>query len=231
MQVFPTCVSTIVAIALMTLIYPSRVIGQENTIDKGLLAKANSGDANAQNRLSMIYSQMGNSKESCRWGNIAASNGSAEAQFILGEFYQNGSTSCEISKDVSQAMLWYSKAATQGYGSAQDELAFLYFNGEEIPQDYSRAAWWWRKAAEQGIEDAQYNLGYLYFHGEGVTQDYAEAYFWVHIAILGKLETVKPEEATHFRHQIASHLTKTVLSQTQERARKWLKSHSHQTDH
>jgi len=199
---------------------------QGNTIDKNLLAKAKSGNADAQHRLSLAYSTIGDSKESCRWEFIAARNGSGNAQMILGEFYQHGSTWCDIPEDGSQAVFWFSKAAEKGEGVAQDELAFLYFNGDGIPQDYPQAAWWWRKAAEQRYEDAQYNLGYLYLNGLGVPQDYAEAYFWVNVAMSGKLVTVKPEVAMDFRDQIASHLTKTVLLQTQERARKWLEAHS-----
>jgi len=201
-------------------------ISQGNTIDKGLLAKAKSGDADAQHRLSLAYSSISNSEESCRWEGIAARNGSTNAQIILAQFYENGSTWCDIAKDGSQAAFWFSKAAEKGDGVAQDELAFIYFNGDGILQDYPQAAWWWRKAAEQRYEDAQYNLGYLYLNGLGVPQDYAEAYFWVNIAMSGKLVTVKPEVATDFRDQIASHLTRTVLLQTQQRARKWLEAHS-----
>jgi uncharacterized protein len=190
-------------------------ISQGNTIDKGLLAKAKSGDADAQHRLSLAYSSIRNSEESCRWEGIAAKNGNANAQIILAEFYEHGSTWCGLPKDVSQAVFWFSKAAEQGDGVAQDELAFLYFNGDGIPQDYPQAARWWRKAAEQRYED-----------GLGVPQDYAEAYFWVDVAMSGRLVTVKPEVAMEFRDQIASYLTKTVLLQTQERARKWLETHS-----
>jgi uncharacterized protein len=208
------------------LIISAVTLAQGNTIDKALFAKANSGDADAQHRLSLAYSLRGDSKESCRWEYTAARNGSTNAQIILAQFYENGTTWCDIAKDGSQAAFWFSKAAEKGEGLAQDELAFLYYNGDGIPQDYSQAAWWWRKAAEQRYEDAQYNLGYLYLNGLGVPQDYAEAYFWVNIAISGKLTTVKPEVAAELRDEIASHLTRTVLLLTQQRARKWTDAHS-----
>jgi uncharacterized protein len=201
-------------------------LAQGNAIDKVLLSKAKSGDADAQYRLSLAYSSIGNTKESCRWHTLAARNGSTNAQLVLAELYEHGSGPCGLAKDASQASFWFSKAAEKGDGIAQDELAFLYFNGEGIPQDYSQAAWWWRKAAEQRYEDAQYNLGYLYLNGFGVPQDYAEAYFWVDIAVSGKLTTVGPEVAADFRDEIASHLTRTVLLQTQQRARKWMDAHS-----
>jgi uncharacterized protein len=285
---------------------------QAGGIDQSLLAKAQSGDANAQYQISLIYAQTGNVEESCRWKRIAAENGNAEAQFSLAESYQDGF--CKLSKDASQSVIWLTKSAQQGYFLAQDELASIYYNGSGVAKDYSQAAIWWRKSAEQEYPDAQYNLvilyyngegvpqdyvraeqwfrkaavlrrgnsdpeewarmaanditakaeymlgkiyllgqgtspddseaaicyrkaaelgnadaqnslGMLYFFGKGVPQDYTEAYFWLNIAASGKLEIVPSEEADKERGTAASHLTNTVLLQTQERARKWSENH------
>jgi len=285
---------------------------QPSAIDQSLLAKAKSGDANAQYQLSFIYSQTGNTDESCRWKRIAAENNNADAQFSMAESYQYGF--CKLPKDVLQSVIWLTKSAQQGYFLAQDELASLYYNGSGVTKDYSKAAIWWRKAAEQGSPDAQYNLGILYYNGEGipqdyiqakqwfikaaelhagnsdpeewarmasnmitakaeymlgklyllgqgvlpndaeasvwygkaaehgnadaqnslgmlymfgkgVPQDYVESYFWLNIAASGNLENVPSEEADKERDTVASHLTNTVLLQSQERARKWVEHH------
>ena len=62
-----------------------------------------------------------------------------------------------------------------------------------------------------------------YLKGEGVPQDYAEAYFLFDIATA--YDSQGDDSGTIYRDQAASHLTKTVLLATQERARKWLEAH------
>jgi len=151
---------------------------QSKGIDPALLAKAKAGDANAEQSISISYSHLGNQKESCRWGLIAAQSGNGEAQFILGEMYKSGSTVCGLPKDDAQAAVWLRKAAEHGDMGAQEELAFLYDNGQGLPQDHSQADIWWRKAAEQGDAYSQYNLGIAYYRGQGLPQDYAQAIVW-----------------------------------------------------
>jgi hypothetical protein len=94
-----------------------------------------------------------------------------------------------------------------------------------VPQDYSQAVFWFRKAAEQGEADAQFWLGVLYESGTGLPQDYAEAYFWFDVAAAGNPPTASAEADVKNRDEAASNLTKTVLLQTQERARKWFEDH------
>jgi hypothetical protein len=282
------------SIALLILSVTAAASSQSKGIDPALLAKAKAGDADAEQRVSLIYSRLGNQKESCRWGLMAAQHGNVDAQFILGEFYENGSTFCGLPKDYAQAAVWLRKAAEQGDVLAQDELAFLYYNGQDyaqaaiwwrkaaeqgtadaqyalacayakgngVPQDYkeaarwaqksaelgnaaaqhsigfaydvgegvlqdhTQAAYWYRKAAEQGDASSQYSLGLLYYGGQGVPQDYAESYFWFDLAASGKLESIEPQKVASLRDAAASNLTKTVLLQTQERARKWFEEHS-----
>jgi hypothetical protein len=82
-------------------------------------------------------------------------------------------------------------------------------------------------AAEQGNAAAQNHLGSLYADGRGVPQDYAEAYFWLSLASAsGSHSTTNDMDD---RELAASHLTKTVLLQTQERARKWFAAHPPKT--
>ena len=65
--------------------------------------------------------------------------------------------------------------AEQGHAWAQNELGFMYNNGEGVEQDHEEAERWYRLAAEQGHAVAQYNLGLMYRNGRGVAQDHEEA--------------------------------------------------------
>ena len=71
---------------------------------------------------------------------------------------------------MSEAVQWYRKAAEQGDAEAQDNLAFMYKNGQGVTQDYAQAVKWYRKAAEQGYAGAQINLGVMYDNGQGVNR-------------------------------------------------------------
>ncbi len=57
---------------------------------------------------------------------------------------------------------------------AQNDLGFMYENGQGVPQDYAEAVGWFRKAAEQGYANAQYNLGNMYRNGHGVERTSSE---------------------------------------------------------
>lgn len=121
--------------------------------------------------------------------------------------------------------------AQAGVAAAEFQIGYKYETGEGVPQDCTKAAFWYRKAADQGDANAQYNLALLYNSGQGVPQDYAEGYFWSELAASGKVQGVKPEVVTQLRDQTASFLTKQVLLQTQERARKWFTAHQRSGDH
>jgi hypothetical protein len=59
-----------------------------------------------------------------------AENGSAEAQFEMGTFYELGYTS--IPADLRKAMEWYRKAAAQGHGLAREGLEDLSHEGATL---------------------------------------------------------------------------------------------------
>jgi uncharacterized protein len=82
------------------------------------------------------------------------------------------------SKDYSQALAWYSEAATQGLPEAENNLGVMYEEGLGVEKDYREAANWYRAAAEHGNRTGQYDLANLYATGRGVPLDYVSAYFW-----------------------------------------------------
>ena len=63
-----------------------------------------------------------------------------------------------VSKDYSEAVKWYRKAAEQGDAEAQNNLGQMYRNGYGVSKDYSEAVKWFRKSARQGREAAKDNL-------------------------------------------------------------------------
>jgi S1-C subfamily serine protease len=77
-----------------------------------------------------------------------------------------------------EAVVWYRKAAEQGFAKAQTALGRCYANGVGVAQDYGEAVVWYRKAAEQGEPGAQRNLGVRYESGTGVAQNCVEAVKW-----------------------------------------------------
>ena len=144
-----------------------------------LLAKAEQGDAEAQNEVGLCYiNGQGVERDDTQaeeWFRKAAEQWNTDAQDNLGVCYTNG---WGVTRDDTRAVVWYQTAADQGNCCAQNHLANCYYYGLGVVLDYTQAAEWYRKAAEQGYADAQYNLGLCYINGEGVEQDDAQAAEW-----------------------------------------------------
>lgn len=111
-----------------------------------------------------------------------AGAGNAEAQFYMATLYDPLMPSVRFAKDAVTAADWYERAATQSYPMAQNNLGWLYENGQGKPRDDAEAARWYRKAADQGEVLAQINLGHLYEAGRGVVKDETEAARWYRMA-------------------------------------------------
>ena len=94
------------------------------------------------------------------------------------QMYQKGKSYYD-NNQYTEAVVWYRKAADQGYAGAQFELGRCFANGWGVTKDYNEAVRWFRKAADQGHAEAQYELGVCYEYGQGVTQDYNEAVRWL----------------------------------------------------
>ena len=103
---------------------------------------------------------------------------SAEEQSLsASELYDKGRKYYD-SKDYTNAVQYFRKAAEQGSAAAQRLLGYCYEKGHGVSQDYNEAVRLYRKAAEQGDAAAQNNLGSCYAVGHGVSQDYNEAVRW-----------------------------------------------------
>jgi len=71
--------------------------------------------------------------------------GDAKGQFRLGLQYEYN-FSGHFGIDITQAIIWYRKAADQGYDMAQKKIGQLYKRGKGVKQDYTEAVNWYRKA-------------------------------------------------------------------------------------
>jgi TPR repeat protein len=105
----------------------------------------------------------------------AADAGSAEAQNLLGMFYENASGT---EQDYVQATHWYQLAADQGDHYGQYNLAQLYRTGKAGSQDLVKAVHYYTLSAEQGYGEAQFSLGIMYFEGSGTPVDMELAKKW-----------------------------------------------------
>jgi TPR repeat protein len=109
---------------------------------------------------------------------LLAADEDAIAQYLLGRSYHKHEPHLSLERSDEQAVMWYRKAAEQGYARAQCNLGVAYDNGRGVAQDYVQAVVWYRKAAEQGRAKAQCNLGVAYDNGRGVAQDLGQAMMW-----------------------------------------------------
>ena len=84
------------------------------------------------------------SVEAAKWYRLAAEQGNASAQFILGSLHLGGR---HVPQDYDKAVKWLRLAAEQGYAIAQVVLGSLYLKGVGVPQDYVQAHMWFNLAA------------------------------------------------------------------------------------
>ena len=86
----------------------------------------------------------------------------------------------KASKNISQQLCSYRKAAEQGDADAQYNLGRCYYYGEGLEKDISQSIYWYCESAEQGYTTAQSqcNLGVCYQNGEGISKDFHQAVFW-----------------------------------------------------
>ncbi len=164
---------------------------------------AQSGDADAQYRLGLIYDNNledieKSQKIAFEWFQKAALQGHALGQYFLGSKYAAGSGTA---KDYKLAKEWLQKAASKGINVAYDwlrsplmqcptnaseqfKLGVVFAKGQNVAKDPQLAFQWYQKAAEQGHSDAQYALGLVFENGDGVSKDYESAKYWYQKAVI-----------------------------------------------
>ena len=170
------------------------------------------GDALAQFMLAIWLYEVPESADTVVfWCRLAADQGLAMAQAMLGSMYSHGFGAIE--PDAVEAAHWYRLAADQGMASTQHDLGLMYVRGDGVPEDAAEAAHWTRLAAEQGQTEAQVRLGAMYGTGEGVPLDYVMSYAWLNVA------AVRDEKAGEMRDMAGKLMTAEQLAEGQRLAR------------
>ena len=105
-----------------------------------------------------------------------AGAGKASAQRDLGELFERGRG---VSRNESEAAMWYTKAGDGGDRDAMLRIAMAYERGRGVKKDGSTALGWYTRAANAGLADAQFTVGQAYERGKlGVRKDKATALEW-----------------------------------------------------
>lgn len=145
-----------------------------------LLAQANADNTQEQINMGVMYLRgqkvEANPEQAIYWMEKAAENGSAEAEYYLSLFYEDGLGVNE--PDLALAMKWLRQAAEHEYPYAYYELGLAYLTGKTGQVDALRGAMWLDKAARVGVVRAQRQLATLYEQGVGVSQDTRAAAYW-----------------------------------------------------
>ncbi|MBI3902883.1 MAG: sel1 repeat family protein [Nitrosomonadales bacterium] len=157
-----------------------------NTEDFSTAAKlfaqlAEHGDATAQFRLGLMYSQglgvFPSDEKAAQWYLQAAKQGLVEAQYNIATMYAKGQG---IANDYRQAALWYIRAAHRNDAKSEFAIAGMYHTGTGIAQNDKLAAAWYLKAANHRLQKAQYTVGMMYTNGaSGFPKDLIQAHMWL----------------------------------------------------
>ncbi len=144
-----------------------------------LTTLGNAGNVPAQIMLGALYNKGGavmrNDKTAASWFEKAANQGNPEAQYQLGNLYENS----QLPKDYKAAAHWYHKSAQQGLSKVQARLGMFYAQGLGVTQNPNEAILWSGKAALQGNADAQYWFGLNYIQGSRTSKDAQMAIGWL----------------------------------------------------
>jgi uncharacterized protein len=139
-----------------------------------LLKRAQSGDAQGQFLLALLYEDSGttgHNEQAFNWFKKAANQNHPKAQFNTAIYYAS-------LFDDGNAFLWYKKASDNGIPEAKTNLGIMYAEARVVERDYKKAMTLWLDAASHGDPVAQSSLGVLYENGLGVKQSYQSAMKW-----------------------------------------------------
>lgn len=111
-------------------------------------------------------------KEAFRLYKLAADQGHAGAQRVIGMCFEDGT---QVEVNLKEAVRYYNLAADQGHPDAQNSLGLCWERGKGVSVDSAKALKYYKLAAEQGYALALYHVGACLFNGTGVCVDNVEA--------------------------------------------------------
>lgn len=145
-----------------------------------------------------------------------AKKGNVLAQYLMGVMYKFGQG---VSKNLKQAVEWFTLAAEQGDSGAQFTLGLMFKNGNGLQQSSEAAVKWFTCSAKQGNAMAQFMLGLMYFKGEGTAQDDQMAFIWFRVSELNGDKNGKKLRAI-----VSERISNDEVKESQERVKKFIDS-------
>ena len=113
---------------------------------------------------------LGHEKAKKHLGGGASSTPTETAQ----QLYDKGEQAYADGK-YSEAVSYYTTAASRGHGDAKAALGRCYYNGRGVAIDYHQAFRLYTEAADLGSGRGFAGLGNCYYDGHGVTRDYGQS--------------------------------------------------------
>ena len=134
--------------------------------------------------------------EAARLYHLAAVQGHARAQMILGNLFRDGQG---VAQDSAEAVRLYKLAAAQGDAEGQANLGYMFFQGSGTAKNYAEAVRLLRLAAAQGHARAQFSLSmWLSSICKHLAQDSTEAVQLLGLAAANGLEKAQLSLGYHF---------------------------------
>jgi len=164
----------------------------DDTALKSLIARAESGNADAQYELALLIlddssvdddswdvDSAANAKvleQGTRWLYLAARNGSTDAQTDLAKRYHYG---IDFPENQSKAFEWFKTAADNECAEAQFFLGELYTADDVVAYDIETALAWYERSAKNGYQWAQLALFDIYRNGADLSlPDLEKSLYW-----------------------------------------------------
>lgn len=82
-----------------------------------------------------------------------ANSGDAYSQYLMGWSYANGANG--VKKNYNNALPWFKKASSNGFGAASYFIGWMYYYGEGVEKDDVQALEWLNKASTQGMAESK----------------------------------------------------------------------------
>ena len=110
-----------------------------------------------------------------KWVSNAASEGLADAQWLLGLMYRDGIGTDGNKKDYDLALKAFTDSAEQGSARGHFYVGLMNEYGLGTPQDFKAAAKSYRRSASKQDPRAIYYLALMHAYGRGMDQDFQQA--------------------------------------------------------
>ena len=136
---------------------------------------ADSGNPEAQYQAGLAYRNSTDNTDLQRAFDLinkSANQNYPQAQFTLGEMYENGDF---VRRDYDQAIKWYEMAASHNILQANTCLGDIYYN---IKRNYTKAREYFVAPAKKGDPKAEYYIGLMFEQGQVTAMNYAQAAEW-----------------------------------------------------